>query len=231
MTGITPAGCANEIRRLLEALREADLLLNSNNTWQSSELVTWTRRDGSAGMLAFVPGRIPTANDYLLWVAEGMYTAALVDGALLQLTYTFRRGDVTGHRLAYVPCPVEVPRELLQQLSIEEAVEFSKPASLGGIPARTVVRIDYDPVAAAPGHPSTHLTLNGPNCRIPVYAPVSAARFIHFVLTHFYGGTCTAVVPDSGVAIANIHKVSTIEPDEAAALHFRWIDRMETRSG
>ncbi|MFG2947570.1 DUF2290 domain-containing protein [Streptomyces adustus] len=47
----------------------------------------------------------------------------------------------------------------------------------------SAVRFDYDPSAAAPEHPVSHLTIKSAHCRI---APLHVGRFADFTLRHFY---------------------------------------------
>jgi hypothetical protein len=50
----------------------------------------------------------------------------------------------------------------------------------------TVVRFDYDPDNAAPGHPAVHMTINATHCRIACAAPMRVGQFADFIFRHFY---------------------------------------------
>jgi hypothetical protein len=145
----------------------------------------------------FLPShRQLTAAQYLEWAKAGQYSAALPDGALLQLTYELRNSEIVGHRLAYVPCPVLMDDpSLLLEWPIGEVVEMYLDAPRADVIAlKSMVRFDFDPSAARHGHPAAHLTINHPNCRIACVAPMHPYRFIEFVYRHFYADLRAAQV-------------------------------------
>lgn len=94
------------------------------------------------------------------------------------------KGEVVGHRLAYMPCPYDVAAELLAQESLLDAIELYDGSS--DILLRSQLRFDFDPRASAPGHPAAHFTFNSPHCRIACVAPVHIMRFLDFVFRHSY---------------------------------------------
>lgn len=120
---------------------------------------------------------------YSLLLRYSEYTALLQDGALLQLTYWLRGRDVVRHRLHYQAAPV-----LLDEgLSFDDFLELASTEELlKSLTAPASLRFDYDPAAAAPNHPSSHLTICGAHCRIPVSHPLSPAQFVKFVVQHYY---------------------------------------------
>jgi hypothetical protein len=109
----------------------------------------------------------------------------MLDGSLLQFSYSL--GDdkkVSGHRLAYVPCPYDVDRELLSGGdSIADILDLYRGSDAV---LRSPIRIDFDPESAKPEHPTTHLTVNSSDCRIACVAPVHVLRFVDLVFRNFY---------------------------------------------
>ena len=129
-----------------------------------------------------------TVAQYLDWLAGGHYSAILPDASLLQLSYDVEDGAVVAHRLAYVPCPVTVDKEMLRT---GEPVADIVTVQLACDPIedlwlRSPLRFDYDIAAASDDHPAAHLTVNKSSCRIACVAPMHPYRFIDFVYRHFY---------------------------------------------
>jgi hypothetical protein len=133
-----------------------------------------------------------TIRGYLHWVENGHYSAILTDGSLLQITYEFTAGSISGHRLAFVPCPVDVTDQDSQDL-IEEGwpwgeVIRSRLDSVEDVHMKTSIRFDFDAHSAALDHPASHFTINTVDCRIACATPVRLGRFLDFVFRTFYPG-------------------------------------------
>lgn len=117
----------------------------------------------------------------------GAYHIKMIDGALVQMCYRFRKRTVMAHRLCVFPAPH------LENYDSDPA-SYEKDALYADIVGDSIVhvpiRFDYDATESKHidvRHPKSHLTLGQyPNCRIPVTAPLSPARFIKFVLRNFY---------------------------------------------
>ena len=117
---------------------------------------------------------------------ERAYNVKMLDGALIQMTYSFVDETVERHRLAFFPAPHL--EEYQNNPEIYESDEI-----YADVVARNIVpfpvRFDYD--AGGSGgmfaHPLSHLTLGQyQNCRIPVNAPLTPMRFMDFILRNFY---------------------------------------------
>ena len=182
----------DDIQNALDYLQEADLCLAVNpvKVGSRSPLEDGTRVE-SVRFASYVRDETflisyghPGIDQYLAWVRSGCYSAVLFDGSLIQLTYDISvKGEVVGHRLAYMPCPYDVDPELLAQESLLDAIELNEGAS---ILLRSQLRFDFDPRASAPGHPAAHFTFNNPQCRVACVAPVHVMRFLDFVFRHSY---------------------------------------------
>ncbi|MFA9462572.1 DUF2290 domain-containing protein [Thiohalorhabdus sp. Cl-TMA] len=115
------------------------------------------------------------------------YNFLMVDGAIIQLMYSFHKGDILGHRLAFFPCP-----NLLEYQNIPEIYENDE-VSADIISEKIVtfpIRFDFDNSEEkfiSIDHPKSHLTLGEyRNCRIPVSAPLTPFYFMDFILRSFY---------------------------------------------
>ncbi|OBQ10433.1 DUF2290 domain-containing protein [Anabaena sp. AL09] len=113
------------------------------------------------------------------------YNFKMVDGALIQLLYTYKNSELVSHRLAFLPSPFL--EDFQNNPEIYETEEI-----YADIIARNIlpipIRFDYDPDNHQElDHPKCHLTLGQfENCRIPVCSPISPNTFISFILRSFY---------------------------------------------
>lgn len=145
--------------------------------------VSWVRNESAALM---VPA-LPRLDDYLQLIRDQEYSYLMHDGAAVQILYQYNDSEVSKHRLLYWPCPFDALDALEQETPVIDAIETT---FLGNLRTETVLRgllrFDYTPEYAAELHPASHLTLSGPDCRIPVHAPLSFDTFMRFVLENFY---------------------------------------------
>lgn len=118
---------------------------------------------------------------------ERAYNAKMLDGALIQMMYTFADGTLQRHRLAFFPAPH------LEEFQNHPDV-YQDDEIYADVVAKDIVpvpvRFDYD---VRDGHyrelvhPKSHMTLgNYENCRIPVTAPMTPLWFMDFILRNFY---------------------------------------------
>lgn len=172
----------DQVQNVLDYLLHADLLLYSNGVSMGANIVSWHPHDGSAPFL--INRDHPNTEQYESWVSSGAYSAALFDGSLLQISYKVEGGKVSGHRLAYVPCPYDLDTSLLTEgEALLDVVELYRGSDAA---LRSPIRFDYAPREARPGHPAVHLSFNSTACRIACVAPLHVLRFIDFVFRHFY---------------------------------------------
>lgn len=113
------------------------------------------------------------------------YNIKMIDGALIQLMYTYEKSSLISHRLAFFPSP------FLE--SFQNAPEIYEDDEIyADIIAKNIlpvpIRFDYDPANHKElDHPKSHLTLGQfKNCRIPVCSPIAPSTFISFILRSFY---------------------------------------------
>lgn len=115
------------------------------------------------------------------------FTMRLIDGALLQLMYSFKGKKLQQHRLAFYPSP-----KLLPYPEVPESYDNDE-VFLDIVQRRIVpfpIRFDFDArenIYQDVTHPKSHLTLGDvKNCRIPVTAPLTPRWFVEFILRNFY---------------------------------------------
>jgi len=211
-----------EIENLLAYLLDSQIALTTNPVVNYDGRVTWPARGGSP-----LPAkkRMPTLSDYRSWLGKGVYSAVLLDGALIQLTYDYAAINMlTGHRLAYVPCPFNVDHELLNELPFEDVMDLYSGDSADNVLLSSTVRFDYDAGRAGVGHPAAHLTFNTPSCRIACAEPMRLGRFVEFVFRNFYPHLWS-IHPYLGQVSSRALSDRTITEDEAEGPHVMWARR------
>lgn len=221
----------NDIRRhvteVLEYLQEAELALYTNTVATTPTRVTWDNFDDANGFIQWADHS--SVGEYLHWVTTGNYSAILRDGSLLQITYDVRSAQVVGQRLAYVPCPIALDEQLVEEgHPIADIVSLYERAS--DVALRSPVRFDFDTDAAGPGHSAAHLTINSAECRIACVAPMHVRRFADFVYRHFYPRLWAAHSPFFRQA-AHLHLGDpTLSEGDRAEIHLAW-DTWMTATG
>ena len=148
---------------------------------------------------------------------ERAYNVKMLDGALIQMTYSFVDETVERHRLAFFPAP-----HLEEYQSNPEIYESDE--IYADVVARNIVpfpvRFDYDAGSAggAFAHPLSHLTLGQyRNRRIPVTAPVTPTGFMDFLLRNFYHTAFVMYADDLPVGSGSFS--DTIRPEERKVVH------------
>ncbi len=172
-----------ETQNILDYMQKKDLAYFTNAVSKTVSTISWAAGKGS-GFLTYRGD--PTIEQYHQWIIDGHYSAILMDGSLLQISYDFDEGEVSGHRLAYVPCPFDIDSGIMLEMTPGDAVELYKLEKLGDVRLRSPLRFDFAPAQAKPGHPASHLTINSSTCRIACSAPIRVGRFVDFVYRHFY---------------------------------------------
>jgi hypothetical protein len=141
----------------------------------------------NADVLPAMAGQSDYAALYQLVTSERAFHVQLIDGAVVQLDYSFVRDDLRYHRLTWFPAPHL--EDFLTNPEIYIADEL-----YADIVARSIVafpvRFDFDKrhlEIERDDHPSSHLTLGQyDGCRIPVSRPVTPCWFMDFILRNFY---------------------------------------------
>lgn len=113
------------------------------------------------------------------------YNIKLMDGALLQMMYSFDKTTLKKARLAFFPSP-----ELEKFQNNPEIYEMDEIYAdvINPNIVTTPLRFDFDLDNHQPVlHPISHLTIGQyKNCRVPVTKPLSPFLFVDFILRNFY---------------------------------------------
>lgn len=180
-----------EINRLRSELFEAELAIDFNQTVVAHfgdhvTSVTW------AGCSPSTQLRFATLGEHSCLLRKRQFTVVLFDGALLQMSYKFRRDALIEHRLCFYPFPLQLEpeeREAYQEMGLgllEILESFSFSEFRERLSLQSPIRFDYDVERASGDHAASHVHLLRSNCRIPVFAPLSTGHFIQFVFRRFY---------------------------------------------
>ncbi len=146
----------------------------------------WEITVKEAGGLAIALRNVSYREIYGVLDRARMYNLKMLDGALIQMLYTFDAEGIAAHRLAFFPSP-----------DLEDFQNDPEPYLNDDVYADILnknivpfpIRFDYKRLDDLGGvqHPQSHLTLGQyVNCRIPVSAPVTPFAFADFVLRNFY---------------------------------------------
>jgi hypothetical protein len=180
----TPRSVRSEVENFLDYLLQKDLALYCNPVVQYGGQIVWPLPSDRPEFL--LSRGAHTMGEYAHWLTHSMYSALMVDGSLLQISYQVDGGQVTGHRLAWVPPPFDFAPDLVESDLILELLEAYNDDETEEVQLRSPIRFDFDPEAASELHPASHLTINGPSCRVACVGPLRLGRFVEFVFTHFY---------------------------------------------
>jgi hypothetical protein len=179
---VTNRAVADEVQNLIDYLLAKQIAIFANPVARGFERVTW--HSTSAKASDFFQKR-QCVDAYRAWVDGGHYSAILFDGAIIQISFDFAAGELSGHRLAYIPCPYEIDHELLTVEPIGDLIDLYSDNG-ESVLLHSQVRFDFDPMNAAPGHAASHMTMNSADCRVPCLAPLRLGHFVSFVFQHFY---------------------------------------------
>lgn len=115
------------------------------------------------------------------------FNVRMLDGALIQMMYTFTNRTLQSHRLAFFPSPDLEEFQNNPDIYQEDEI-YADMIAKNIVPSP--VRFDYNAQNRRHqefAHSKSHLTLGQyKNCRIPVTAPIMPARFVDFILRNFY---------------------------------------------
>lgn len=178
---------AREIREITRQLVTVGLVDNQNSVvhlpgsegrWQ----VTQSGADMSVALR-----KAPYAEVYLDLAASNNYALLLLDGAMIQFSYSGQRRQIVQHRLAYLPSPDLLPYQNDPELYFGEH-HFVDVVGHQVVPVP--IRLDFDNRPDVPVdvvHPVSHMTLGQyQHCRIPVTRAVTPVEFTRFIIGNFY---------------------------------------------
>ena len=160
----------------------------------------------------------PYRDVYSYFDQHRAFNAKLIDGALVQISYEFKRSHISKHRLAYLPAPSP------SQFQHESVIDLEDPtyryfAAEDVLPVP--MRFDFDSDAHAEvTHPASHLTLGQyQGCRIPVSSALPPLTFFSLIARSFY--TSVFVENEETFPSSNISFAQSITLDEAVFTHVK----------
>lgn len=127
----------------------------------------------------------PYAETYGVLLEKRAFNMQLIDGALIQFRYRFRKNEILKHILSFYPSP-----DLLEYQNDPEIYETD--VLFAEVIMKDIVtipiRFDFDHAAFSEYvHPASHFTVGQyRNCRIPVIGALTPHRFLNLVLRAFY---------------------------------------------
>ena len=214
---VTPRTTLTQIRRVLEYLAQVGLSDDQQFPFlRRRDLTEVTFKN--ARLVSRSMKAIPYANVYAEFVRHRVFSAKLLDGALVQMTYAFDGGDLAKHRLAFLASPHLMRFD-------EDPGRYLDDERYAHILTRDVdpicIRFDYDHNDSRHEevrHPKSHLTIGGyEHCRVPVSSPLTPLGFVEFVLRSFYN-TATDDF-SSGLPSSRTGFPRSISAQEEAILH------------
>jgi hypothetical protein len=176
-----------EIKKLTSRLIELSLCNEQNfpSTSTTGTFVEVTVGTGEAYVKALK--NVPYSEVYGELLSARAFNFKMVDGALIQMSYSFENNALVRHRLAFFPSPDLTEFQNSPDVYEQEEV-YAEVVARNVVPFP--VRFDFDSsdeLFIELHHPRAHLTLGQyENCRIPVSAPLAPTAFIDFILRSFY---------------------------------------------
>lgn len=131
-------------------------------------------------------------SEYLAALRVGDFSILLSDGGIVQISIDLSAKEIVGHRLVYLPCPIQFdPSEIRLETGeiyplADFIVDLNEDEFRDRLRVRAPMRFEYDPTQAGEDHPASHLHLGRSDCRIPVSCPLSLDTFLRFVFKRFY---------------------------------------------
>jgi hypothetical protein len=130
---------------------------------------------------------LPYQEIYEALFAAGAYHLRMLDGALVQMLYSFSRRQLVSHRLCYFPAPSLATYDDASELYESDEV-FADIFS--HFTVKVPFRVDFsadEREFVEVDHPRCHASLGQyKDCRIPVDGPLRPFRFMRFILRNFY---------------------------------------------
>ena len=135
---------------------------------------------------------------YLELCTKRTFNIKMIDGALIQMQYRFRKNKIESHRLAFFPAPdLEIFQNEPDLYLEDEIYSDILDKRVVSVP----LRFDFDDGKDSYGkkiscpiiHPVSHLTIGQyKNCRIPVSSALTPYQFLKFVIMNFYNTAYTS---------------------------------------
>lgn len=202
---IKPEAMVSHLNKLCFEWDKSGLTLGSNRSCirqmkSGKTLVSWDSEN-----IVLKDNEFSSLEEYITLLSCSQYTLVLFDGSLIQISYTFDRNGIAGHRLCWYPSPLDISgtqeiddiiiklHHIMSDNSnvLEDHItnpQASHPINLKGIYNRSPLRFDFSvmPDDKKDNHPDVHLHISNENCRIPVKTPLCIRMFMQFIIGNFY---------------------------------------------
>lgn len=239
---ITPSSMVDSLNKFCLVWDKAGLTLASNRSniyklGNNLSRVSWD----SNQQIVLKDNEFSSLSEYLTLLSSSQYTLVLTDGSLIQISYTFRRNEIVGHRLCWYPSPIDISGvtevdEIIDKTqlilkeggdALEEHItspdEPKYPVNVKGLYNKSPLRFDFSIMSDGEkdAHPDVHLHISVENCRIPVKTPLCIRMFMKFILENFY-----SELPTTGALINNIpswENNDMLTPYHKKKFHFNYI--------
>lgn len=151
--------------------------------------VTWVRPPNVA---AFNRETDVKYSEYMGALRSGDFSILMHDGGIIQVSIDFNGGQIDGHRLVYLPCPLlvgldEIRLETGELYPLADFIDdLNEDEFRDRLRIRTPLRFEFDPQNAGANHPASHLHLGRADSRIAVSCPLHLDTFMRFIFKRFY---------------------------------------------
>lgn len=135
-----------------------------------------------------------SVENFLRDIIHGNYSIILLNGSLIQISYTVESERITGHRYCYIPSPFKFVKP--PQVNNFATVVRNKIDDNETINLSSRIRFDFNHGDKIKSHAESHLTFNSQNCRIPVRGGIGIRRFMRFVFLNFVDPELVNRYPD-----------------------------------
>lgn len=211
----------SEVVEITTKLIGVGLSIQQNFPRQKDQRISWTGEKS----ISYALKNISYLEKYKTLVENQEYNIKLIDGALVQLQYSFSKkgGKLRSHRLAYFPSPI---LERYEDVPDDYEKKYFGNSEFHDVFDEYVItfpiRFDFDNDSnkyKSIGHPYSHAHFGEfETCRIPVSSPVSPSEFMDFILRNFYNTAVKEYCNNLTFGVKNKFD-STIDKYEKKIIH------------
>ncbi|MEI8129352.1 MAG: DUF2290 domain-containing protein [bacterium] len=185
---MNPSSINTDINKLCCELIRANMGIDYNPSYfDSKEQLIHLKAKANLYEIISIPTLIERFKAFL---EKKYFNCVLFDGSLIQFFYMFdSQNRITNHRLCYIPCPVEITADEIEEYSLVGIINIIKDDQVelySRLKNSSPIRFDFDVKNSSTCHPASHLTIISDHCRIPVCSPMDPCGFVRFILENFY---------------------------------------------
>lgn len=209
-----------EIQAVVRALVHHGLSIEEKLPCVHDGVITWQNQKD----LSIVLKNLQYTEKYKILLKNGNYNLKMLDGALIQMMYSFSKGkkeELLSHRLAFFPSPFMMHYDSYSHEYEDWSInsEFLDLIEKNIVPVP--IRFDYNNdvmIFKEFTHPYAHASFGEYKaCRIAVSNPITPSMFVNFLIRNFYN-TAFMRYPES-FHISSGRFEGTITRNETKILH------------